>query len=700
MSELTTPIRTLLKDDAEFVWEESVRGQCFKRVKAVIASAPVLKYFDPSVEAVLQCDASQHGLGACLMQKGQPVAYASRSLTETECNYVQMEKELLAIVFGVEKFESYLYGRKFKVETDHKPLESILKKSLLSAPKRLQRMMLRLQNFDFEVQYKKGTLLHLADTLSRAFLPHGEVKCSKEDVFLTVDVRSPVEQEVESVNALSFVSISPQGLARVQQATEADCEMVLLKAVIQTGWPDTKEQVPLSMQSYFHFRDGLSVQDGLVLKGERLVVPQSMREEIKQKLHQSHLGLQGCLRRGREVVYWPGMNKDIEDFISTCSVCKSYQADQQKEPMISHEIPSRPWEKVGCDLFDFEDKHYLVCVDYYSDYFEVDRIYGKKGKEVISRLKSQFARHGITDQLISDNGPPFSSREFQEFALAYEFEHLTSSPRYPQSNGKAENAVKVAQNIMRKARLAGTDPNLSLLDYRNTPTEGIGSSPAQRLFGRRTKTLVPTSTRLLVPESARGVPHKLKERKAKQAYYYDRVAKELYRLKPGDVVRVKLRPDSKEWTKAAVDQEVDIRSYQVRTEDGRTYRRNRRHLRHTREPFLTAPFVEFSTNQSQQQLPKGVAPSGNGSVSEAPIRKPASEAPTREPVSEAPNRKPASEVPTSSSIIQLESASVRATRSSGTVSVPASGVSTSEPAVSVTTTRSGRVVRKPVRYDS
>ena len=449
---------TLLKDDVEFVWEENVHGECFKRVKAVIASAPVLKYFEPSVEAVLPCDASQHGLGACLMQNGQPVAYATRSLTETECNYVQMEKELLAIVFGVEKFESYLYGRKFKMETHHKPLESILKKSLLSAPKRLQRMMLHLQNFDFEGEYKKGTLLHLTDTLSRAYLPHGQVKCSKEDVFLMGNVRSPVEQGIESVHALSFVSISPQGG--------------------QTGWPDTKEEVPFSVQGYFHFKDELSVQDGLVLKGERLVVPKSMSEEIKQKLHQSHLGIQGCLRRGRDVVYWPVKNKDIEDFISTCSVCKTCQADQQKEPMISHEIQSRPWEIVGCDLFDFENKHYLVCVDYYSDYFEVEGILGKKGKEVISRIKSQFARHGIPDQLISDNGPPFSSREFQEFALAYKFEHLTSLPRYPQSNGKVENAVKMAQNMMKKARLAGTDPNLSLLDYRNTSSEGLRSSPA------------------------------------------------------------------------------------------------------------------------------------------------------------------------------------------------------------------------------
>ena len=156
-------------------------------------------------------------------------------------------------------------------------------------------------------------------------------------------------------------------------------------------------------------------------------------------------------------------------------------------------------------------------------------------------------------------------------------------------------------------------------------------------------------------------------------------------------MRVKPRPDSKEWIKAAVDKEVDIRSYQARTEDGRTYRRNRRHLKHTREPFLTAQFVEFSANLSRQQQPEGVVPSGNVSVSEAPIRKPASEAPTRKPALEASNRKPTSDVSNSSSVVQPESASVRAT--SGIVSAPASGVST-------LSTRGGRVIRKPVRYES
>ena len=152
---------------------------------------------------------------------------------------------------------------------------------------------------------------------------------------------------------------------------------------------------------------------------------------------------------------------------------------------------------------------------------------------------------------------------------------------------------------------------------------------------------------------------------------------------------MRVKPDSKEWTKAAVDKEVDIRSYQVLTDDGRIYRRNRRHLKHTREPFLTAPFLGFSANLSQQQQPERVIPNGDVSVSDAP---------TREPALEASNRKPTSDVPNSSSVVQPETASVRTTRSGGVV--PASGVSTGEPAVSVTTTRSGRVVRKPITYDS
>ena len=138
LAEMAKPLRDLTKKDTAFVWEEQVHGKCLSEIKQTLTQAPVLKYFDPDLPTVLQCHASMNGLGACILKQSHSIAYASRSLSPNECQYAQIEKELLAIVFGMEKFEGYTYGRKVHVNTDHKPLDSIMKKSLLSAPKRLQ----------------------------------------------------------------------------------------------------------------------------------------------------------------------------------------------------------------------------------------------------------------------------------------------------------------------------------------------------------------------------------------------------------------------------------------------------------------------------------------------------------------------------------------------------------------------------------
>lgn len=246
--------------------------------------------------------------------------------------------------------------------------------------------------------------------------------------------------------------------------------------------------------------------------------------------------------------------------------------------MIAHPIPSRPWEYIASDLLEFEGRDYLITTDYYSNFFEVDRLYSKTSREVVNKLKAHMARHGIPDKLMSDNGPQYNSDEFRRFADLYEFEHVTSSPGYPQSNGKAENAVGTVQSIMQKALEAGTDPYLAFLDFRNTPSEGMDTSPSQRLFGRRTKTLLPTSSRLLRPKAATSTLQQLQANKAKQAYYYNRHTKSLKPLEEGDTVRIKPHKREKKWRKATVRNEVGTRSYQVTTENGRTYRRNRRHL--------------------------------------------------------------------------------------------------------------------------
>ena len=238
-----------------------------------MSTAPVLSYYDPKIELEIQCDASKKGLGAALLQNGKPIAYASRTLTDTEQRYAQIEKEMLVIVFSLEKFNQYTYGRHMKIQSDHKPLESILKKSLACAPRRLQGMMMRLQKYDYEVRYERGKNMHLADTLSRAYLP---------------STAHPTATEFENINAATSLPISTTRLREIQQATEVDEILRPLKNTILRGWPEERNQVPTQVAPYFHVRDELSIQDGVIYRGQRIVIPTSLRNDIKHKLHASH----------------------------------------------------------------------------------------------------------------------------------------------------------------------------------------------------------------------------------------------------------------------------------------------------------------------------------------------------------------------------------------------------------------------------
>lgn len=668
LADVAKPLRDLVKKDNEFLWEEDVHGKCLEDVKRVLTQAPVLKFFDPQKKTVLQCDASMSGLGACLLQDGHPIAYASRALTPAETNYAQIEKELLSIVFGVERFESYVYGRKVFVDTDHKPLESIMKKSLLSAPKRLQRMLLRLQKFDLEVTYRKGIEMHIADPLSRAYLPLlKQEEDTKEDVWSVADERSPTEIETEYVNMAEFVPIRQTTLCDIKSETELDADLSALATMIKQGWPDNKTNVPPKLQNYFPFREELSLQNGVVFKGERIVVPLTLRDCIIDKVHASHLGIQGCLRRARDAFFWPDMSKQITEFISKCSICNSYKPDQQKEPLVCYEIPSRPWQSISADLFELHGFDYLVTTDRYSNFFEVDVLTSKTSKEVIDKLKPHLARYGLPDQITTDNGPQFDCKEFQQFAEQYQFEHIRTSPRYPQSNGKAENSVKTAKQILKKAFDAGRDPQLSLLDFRNTPSEGMDSSPAQRLFSRRTRTSLPIASQLLQPQLVPDVGDKLQERKLKQARYYNRGAKVLQPLQEGDVVRVRPLNRRSKWFKAQVDQHIDVRSYNVRTEDGRLYRRNRSHLYKVPERYQPNHDEELVlTKLSTPEHPEG-----------------ACQLPSASPVLRLPSVSPTPRMPHVSDV-QPPTNGLPTDAQPGEVTDPAP-----------VTTRSGRIVRKP-----
>ena len=350
-----------------------------------------------------------------------------------------------------------------------------------------------------------------------------------------------------------------------------------MSAVLE-GWPKTLDEVPAEVKPYFQVRDEITAHNGLLFKGERLIVPAKLRKEMMEKIHSSHLGIEGCLRRAREVFYWPRLNVELKDFILKCDICNLYKPAQPREPLMPHEIPSRPWQKVGTDLFLFDQRQYLITVDYYSSFFEVDKLNMTDSRTVIEKLKMQLSRHGIPEIIISDNGPQYASAEFAKFASDWHFQHITSSPRNPQSNGKVESAVKICEKIMRKAVHGKFDPYLALLDYRNTPTD-IGSSPAQRLFSRRTRNLLPLSSKQLEPKSLpqQDVQDKLINSKQKQAFYYNLKGTALPELQPGQTVRMK-RPKESTWSEAVCKKMIGPRSYVV-VSGGRTYRRNRRQLR-------------------------------------------------------------------------------------------------------------------------
>jgi len=376
------------------------------------------------------------------MQDGRPVAYASRALTATEQNYAQIEKETLAIVFSMEKFHTYVYARPVTVETDHKPLISIFSKALYNAPRRLQRMMLRLQGYQFSLVWKPGSEVIVADALGRAYPPdvqQGDMHSLNEEI-ATIN-RSPFDLQTDE--CISFIVASDELKRTLRQASSRDTVVSDIKTYVNNGWPEQPTSLPEHLRVFYNYHDELVMEENMLFKGVRLYVPDDARPEVLRRIHSSHIGLQGCLRRAREAVFWPNMNRDIAASVSACSVCAQINNEQSKEPLLPHEIPDRPWQRVACDLFEYNEIDYLITVDYYSNFFEVDRlIENKKAPEIIRHLKAHFSRYGLPDLVISDNGPPFNSADFKVFAARYDFEHRTSSPRYAQSNGKAENAVK------------------------------------------------------------------------------------------------------------------------------------------------------------------------------------------------------------------------------------------------------------------
>ena len=391
----------------------------------------------------------------------------SKSLTETETHYANIERELLAIVFGCEKFHTYLYGRTFIVESDHKLLEMISLKNLIAAPVRLQRMLLRLQQYDLTITYRPGKEMLLADALSR--LP------SKTDTEIQLDLR---------VDAISLSAFNRSHLTKIAAETQKDPILSTVHRLTLNGWPNRCAHVPRIARNYWDFRDELSIDGDLLMKGERVVIPTLSRDGIMEDLHKSHAGINKAMSLARTCMYWPGMEADVTDYIKRCLMCID-SSNLLTETLHPHEVPQGPWVKIAMDFFqdDFGKKH-LIVANYFSKFPYVFPVTSSHHFKTINYLRELFTTEGVPAIVMSDNGPPFNGDDFKRFSRDFDFVHVTSSPHHHQSNGFIESMVKKVKNAYKKTDGTPTAQARALLQLCDTPIASDLPSPAEILHSR------------------------------------------------------------------------------------------------------------------------------------------------------------------------------------------------------------------------
>uniref|UniRef100_A0A1I8BJB9 RNA-directed DNA polymerase n=1 Tax=Meloidogyne hapla TaxID=6305 RepID=A0A1I8BJB9_MELHA len=447
MHKLRGPLDKLLQKNIEWNWGQE-QELAFEEIKRILNSNLLLTHFDPDLEIIVTADASNYGVGAMIAHKfpdgsEKAIEYASKSLKSAEKNYSQIEKEGLALVFAVEKFHKLLYGRKFKLRTDHKPLLAIFgnKKGIkVYTASRLQRWALILTNYDFEIEFIKTHEMGMADTLSRLINKQEQfedkiIALTSKDKFNT-DCIDELNQSEESVKYILN--------------TENDIELKLLKKYIAEHWP--KEIKDKEMKYWSNIRQNLQVIDDCIVFTDKVVIPKLLRKEILQSLHEFHPGIAKMKGIAREYLYWPNIGKDIEE----CKNCV-LGLQHQRIGNIDFAGPCK------------DGKLYLIVIDAHSKWPEVFGNMTNSAKDTIKSLDWLFTHYGYPEKLVSDNGSPFRSIEFKNYCIEKGIEQLFSPPYHPQSNGQAEHWLQEV-----------------LLNYRASPHASLGGkTPAEEFLNRK-----------------------------------------------------------------------------------------------------------------------------------------------------------------------------------------------------------------------
>ncbi|XP_041453560.1 uncharacterized protein K02A2.6-like [Lytechinus variegatus] len=611
---LSTMVHSLneLLGSKPWSWDKDC-DNAFQAVKKAISTERLLTHYDPEQELELSVDASPYGVGAVISHVNnngnrKPVAYASRSLNQHEKGYAQLDKEALAIMFGLQRFRTYLYGRKFVIRTDHKPLERILgpKTAIPTlAAQRLQRWAIILSAFDYELKYIPGNQNLVADALSRLPLP--------ETVQGDDDIYNIAAYHIESLPITS---------KEIQNKTRTDPVLSRILHMVKTGtWVEDKQDERL--KPFIRRKDELSMEQDCLLWGYRVIVPPSLQRDILQELHTAHPGMVRMKEIARSHVWWPRIDYDIEQMVKSCQTCQQTRNLPTVAPLMPWVWPQSPWTRIHIDYAQKDKKDYLVVTDAYSKWPEVIMMSSTTSAATISALRDLFSKYGIPLQLVSDNGPQFVSEEFEDFLRRNGVKHVKVAPYHAASNGAAERMVQSFKRSLSASKAQGRSLQKCLdsflLTYRSTKHATTGQTPASLFLGRELRTRLS----LVRPSTEDKVINKQSDQKLHHDKQHG-----LREFFPGDRVLVKDFRQDETWWSGTIAERRAPKSYVVILEDGRVWKRHVDQLRseckvsmddttRTQVPTPSAPVNPTETLETERHLSAPESLEGNHSPIQA-----------------------------------------------------------------------------------
>ena len=614
VSSVLSPLYRMLRKGEKWTWGPE-ENAAFNAAKRLILDPPCLAHFYPDRETVLACDASPYGLGCVLSQVDQlgrerPVAFYSRTLSDTERRYAQTDREGLAIIAGVKKFHYFLCGRRFTIETDHKPLLGLLGESKplpLMASARVQRWAMLLSAYNYQLMYSPASQQTHCDALSRLPLP---------------DSPKQIPAPAETVQLMEFIDSGPISQKQIRAWTRADPVLCRVLELTRNGWDADTGDVTGDLRPYRNRQAELSVENDCVLWGGRVVIPPQGRDAMLCQLHEGHFGVARMKSFGRMYFWWPGLDKDVERIAAECPSCQSWRNAAPQTPLHPWEWPRAPWQRLHIDYCGPVDGWMLLLVvDAHSKWMDVHKTKTASAEATIEKLRDSFACHGIPETVVSDNARCFDCPIFKTFCKQNGVRHVTSPPYSPHSNGLVERAVQTLKQGLQRQSTGSLSTRLSrfLFRYRSMPHSVTQRSPAEMLFGRRMRTQLD----LLRQDGRRG---EVEAYQARQKIRYDEKA-QARTFDVGDPVYMFVLPQpaaGPKWLPGVVRQ-ADGCSCWIELFDGRSFRRHFDHVRHrhSRVPDVMSP----QHGRHQLELPIAVQPTtaavdGAGGASSSPTDDP------------------------------------------------------------------------------